>query len=84
MIPLIKDIGVITGMDLAPLWWALLLGADFGGNATLVGASANVIVSGMAEKEGHKIGFFEYMKTAVPLTIVALIIATIYLYLFYI
>lgn len=83
MIPLIKDIGAITGMPLEPLWWALLIGADFGGNATLVGASANVVVSGMAEKEGHKIGFLEYMKTAVPLTIVALLIGTAYLYFFY-
>jgi len=84
MIPLIKDIGALTGMDLAPLWWALLLGADFGGNATLIGASANVVVSGIAEREGHKISFFKYMKTAVPMTIVALIISTIYLYVFYI
>lgn len=83
MIPLIKEVGVIAGLPLAPLWWALALGADFGGNATLVGASANVVVSGMAEKEGHKIGFFEYMKLAVPLTVVVLIISTAYLYLRY-
>lgn len=79
MIPLIKEVGVISGISLAPLWWALALGADIGGNATIVGASANVVVSGMSEKQGHKIGFFEYMKVAVPMTVVALIICTIYM-----
>jgi len=83
MIPLIKNIGEFTGIPLAPLWWALALGADIGGNATIVGASANVVVSGMAEKEGHKIGFVEYMKTAVPLTIVALLVCTAYVMLRY-
>lgn len=83
MIPLIQNVGVISGMSLTPLWWALAIGADFGGNATLVGASANVIVSGMAEKEGHKIGFFEYMKIAVPMTVIALIISTVYVYVRY-
>ncbi|PJE76657.1 hypothetical protein COV05_03685 [Candidatus Uhrbacteria bacterium CG10_big_fil_rev_8_21_14_0_10_48_16] len=78
MIPLIQNIGELTSIPLAPLWWALALGADIGGNLTLVGASANVVVSGMAHKEGHKLGFFEYMKVAVPMTIVALIICTIY------
>jgi len=80
MIPLVKDIGAISGLALAPLWWALALGADIGGNATIVGASANLVVSGMAEKEGHKIGFVEYMKIALPLTMVAMIISTIYIY----
>ncbi len=83
MIPLIKDIGAISGLSLGPLWWALALGADIGGNATIVGASANVVVSGMAEKEGHKIGFVEYMKLAVPMTFVAMIVCTAYVYLRY-
>lgn len=83
MIPLIKDIGVLSGLPLAPLWWSLALGADIGGNATIIGASANVVVSGMAHQEGHKIGFVEYMKTAVPLTFVALILCTGYIYIRY-
>ncbi|OGH66519.1 MAG: hypothetical protein A3B90_00755 [Candidatus Magasanikbacteria bacterium RIFCSPHIGHO2_02_FULL_41_13] len=83
MIPLLKDVGTITGLPLAPLWWALALGADIGGNATLVGASANVVVSGMAAKEGHKLGFGEYMKVAIPLTFVGLLICTVYIYLRY-
>ncbi len=83
MIPLIKEIGVLTGLPLMPLWWALALGADFGGNATIVGASANVVVTGMAEKEGHKITFMEYMKVAMPITFVTLLLCTVYLYLRY-
>lgn len=83
MIPLIKDIGVLTGVALGPLWWALALGADIGGNATIVGASANVVVSGMAEKEGHKIGFVEYMKVAIPMTFIALVLCTGYVYFRY-
>ncbi len=83
MIPLIQDVGSLSSMPLEPLWWALALGADMGGNATIVGASANVVVSGMAEKEGHKISFFEYMKVATPLTVVALLLCTGYLYIRY-
>lgn len=83
MIPLIQDVGTISGMPLAPLWWALALGADMGGNATIIGASANVVVSGMAEKEGHKITFLEYMRLATPLTVVAMILCTGYVYIRY-
>ena len=83
MIPLIEDIGNMSGIALMPLWWALALGADIGGNATIIGASANVVVSGMAEKEGHKLGFVEYMKVALPLTGVALVLCTIYVYFRY-
>ena len=83
MIPLIKDVGAITGLSLAPLWWALALGADIGGNATIVGASANVVVSGMAHKEGHPLSFFGYLKVAAPMTFVALLICTVYMYFRY-
>jgi len=83
MIPLIEDIGTLTNLDLQPLWWALALGADIGGNATLVGASANVVVNGMAEKENVHIGFLRYMKVAIPMTLVALSISTLYLFLRY-
>src|SRR3989338_6083154 len=50
MIPLIYDVGSLTGLPLQPLWWAITLGADIGGNSTIVGASANVVVSGMATR----------------------------------
>lgn len=83
MIPLIKDLGTLAGLPLAPLWWSLAIGADIGGNATLVGASANVVVSGMAGKEGHKISFGEYMKIALPMTFIALVICSIYVFFRY-
>jgi len=82
-IPLIKEIGAITHMSIAPLWWALSLGACLGGNGTIVGASANVIVSGISAREGHPITFLGYMKIAFPLMLVSIVISTIYLLLFF-
>ncbi len=84
MIPLVMSLGTIGGLteaELEPIWWALALGACFGGNGTLIGSSANVIVAGAMEKNGTKIGFLEYMKIGLPLTFVSLIISTIYLYI---
>jgi Na+/H+ antiporter NhaD/arsenite permease-like protein len=83
MIPLIKSIGALSAMSITPLWWALALGACLGGNGTLVGASANVIVSGMLEKHGEKLGFIEYMKVGFPLMIVSVAISSVYLVVFY-
>ncbi len=83
MIPMIKDLGVITGMPLGPLWWALSLGACLGGNGTIIGASANVVASGMAEDFGHKITFKNYFKVAFPVMLVTIVMAMIYLVLFY-
>ena len=83
MIPMIKDLGMITGMSLSPLWWALSLGACLGGNGTIIGASANVVASGMAEDMGHKITFKEYMKISFPIMLLTIVIATIYMVIFY-
>lgn len=83
MIPMIKDLGVLTGMTLSPLWWALSLGACLGGNGTIIGASANVVASGMAEEMGHKITFKAYMKISFPVMILTIVMATGYLVLFY-
>ncbi|MFH1861009.1 MAG: ArsB/NhaD family transporter [bacterium] len=85
MIPMIQDIGRITGNPEAiePLWWALSLGACLGGNGTLIGASANVIVAGFLERSGNKISFLEYMKLAIPLMLLSIVISWIYLYLRY-
>lgn len=82
-IPLIKEIGALSHMAIMPLWWALSLGACLGGNGTIIGASANVIVSGMAEREGHPISFLSYMKVAFPLMLISIVISTVYLLLFY-
>ncbi|WP_141554997.1 ArsB/NhaD family transporter [Bacillus wiedmannii] len=88
MIPLINDMAV--GLGLSPsdaqidvLWWALALGACLGGNGTLIGASANVIVAGIASREGHKFSYMEFLKVGFPIMIVSLIISHIYIYLRY-
>jgi len=84
MIPLIKSIELMSPVSISPLWWALALGACLGGNGTLVGASGNVIVSGMLEKHGNKLGFFRFMKVGFPIMILTVAISTVYLILFYI
>jgi Na+/H+ antiporter NhaD/arsenite permease-like protein len=83
MIPLIKDMGPSLGGDQAimPLWWALSIGACLGGNGSIIGASANVIVAGFAARSGYPIGFFRFMKLAFPLMLMSIVISTVYIYL---
>lgn len=83
MIPMIKDMGELSGINLTPLWWALSLGACFGGNGTIIGSSANVLAISMAGERGHKITFKKYFKVAFPMTILTVAIATIYLYIIF-
>jgi Na+/H+ antiporter NhaD/arsenite permease-like protein len=86
MIPLIHQMGSLGGITpeaLEPLWWALSLGACLGGNGTIIGASANVIVAGLAEKNGIKMTFIGFMKLAFPLMLVSIAISTVYLLVFY-
>jgi Na+/H+ antiporter NhaD/arsenite permease-like protein len=83
MIPMIKEMGELGITDLEPLWWSLALGACLGGNGTLIGASANVIVAGLAAKEGHHISFGKFLLIAFPLMILSIIICTFYIYLRY-
>jgi Na+/H+ antiporter NhaD/arsenite permease-like protein len=64
-----------------PLWWALSLGACLGGNMTLVGASANVVVAGIAAGAGHPITFVRFLKYGIPITIVTVAISTVYVWL---
>lgn len=73
----------IPGAETGVLWWALALGACFGGNGTIIGASANVVTTGIAERAGHKISFYNYLKQAAPITIVSLIIASAFLLVSY-
>ncbi|MEN6462026.1 MAG: ArsB/NhaD family transporter, partial [Syntrophomonas sp.] len=82
-IPLIKEFGHISHMSISPFWWALSLGACLGGNGTIIGASANVVVSGISARHGHPITFLGYMKIAFPLMLVSIIISTIYLWVLY-
>jgi Na+/H+ antiporter NhaD/arsenite permease-like protein len=78
-IPIVNQLtGELTG-DTMVLWWALSLGACLGGNATIVGASANVTVTGLAEREGEGITFRQFARFGVPLTVVTLVVSTVYL-----
>jgi Na+/H+ antiporter NhaD/arsenite permease-like protein len=81
MIPLIKTMGPAFGGDnaLLPLWWALSLGACLGGNGTLIGASANLVVAGLAERAGTTFRFMEYLKIAFPLMLVSIVICHAYI-----
>ncbi|HEX4992458.1 MAG TPA: ArsB/NhaD family transporter [Rubrobacteraceae bacterium] len=86
MIPVIRELAQAQGLsqtEVRPLWWALALGADFGGNATLIGASANVVVAGMSERAGEKISFLRFMAYGVPVTVLSLAVATLYVLLRY-
>jgi Na+/H+ antiporter NhaD/arsenite permease-like protein len=86
MIPVIQDLSEAENLSEArteALWWALALGADFGGNLTLIGASANVVVAGMSERAGRRISFVKFMVYGIPVTLVSLIIATVYVLLRY-
>ncbi|HEY7101243.1 MAG TPA: ArsB/NhaD family transporter [Mycobacteriales bacterium] len=65
------------------LWWALALGADLGGNATAVGASANVVVLGIAERSGHPISFWRFTRYGVVVAAVTLLLAALYVWLRY-
>jgi Na+/H+ antiporter NhaD/arsenite permease-like protein len=80
MIPLIQDMGRLGDLgNLNLLWWALSLGACLGGNGTAIGASANVVVIGMAEKRGCPISFMSYLKVAFPLMLMSIAVSTVYL-----
>ena len=70
------------GYDYAyPLWWCLSLGACLGGNMTIIGAAANVIVSENAAKEGHPISFMGFLKYGIPIVFISLAISTAYIYI---
>jgi Na+/H+ antiporter NhaD/arsenite permease-like protein len=84
MIPLIKAMAPAFGAEhLQPLWWALSLGACLGGNGTLIGASANLTVAGIAERNGIEFSFLTYTKYAFGLMLISVAICHIYLWLRY-
>ncbi len=78
MIPILGSMQA-TGMDVTPLWWAVSLGACLGGNGTLIGASANVVLSDISRKNGHTITFVQYLKVGFPLMLLTVAIAAGYL-----
>jgi Na+/H+ antiporter NhaD/arsenite permease-like protein len=95
LIPVVQDVARLTNPgaaadrqlwlrpDVLPLWWALALGADLGGNATVIGASANVVASGIARHRGFPITFVDFLKVGVPFTLLSLVVSTLYLLLRY-
>lgn len=86
MIPLIHELVRSTQMgpeEIKPLWWALAMGACLGGNGTIIGASANVVLTGIAGKSGHHISFLRFTKYGFPIMILTVFISSIYLILRY-
>ena len=84
MTPVIAQLNQqIPGIDNDGLWWALALGADFGGNLTIVGASANVVAIGLAAAAGHKISFLKFLKYGFPVTLVSTALAWPYVLIRY-
>ena len=83
LIPLIQDMGQMGLTNLDPLWWSLALGACLGGNGTLIGASANVVVASMSAQRGRPISFLGFMKVAFPVMIFTIIVSNIYVVLRY-
>jgi Na+/H+ antiporter NhaD/arsenite permease-like protein len=73
----------LHGPQMLPLWWSLALGACLGGNGTIIGASANVVIAGVAERAGYRIRFIEFLKYGIPVVIESLVISSAYLYLRY-
>ncbi len=78
LIPLIQTMAS-EGIDVWPLWWAVSIGACFGGNGTIIGASANVVLTGIAGRRGYPITFIDFLKIGGPMMIMSIILATIYL-----
>ncbi len=85
MIPLIKEMAPVFGGTeaLEPLWWSLALGACLGGNGTLIGASANLVVAGIAEKNGYPIRFVPFLLRAFPLMLMSIAICHLYIMIRY-
>lgn len=85
MTPVVAELSATLPSDLHPdaLWWALALGADFGGNLTAVGASANVVMLGIARRAGNPISFWEFTRKGIAVTAVSVALAALYLWLRY-
>ena len=78
MIPILLSMEA-AGMDVMPLWWAVSLGACLGGNGTLIGASANVVMSDIAKKHGTEITFMGFLKYGFPIMLVTIAVSAVYL-----
>ena len=83
MIPVIKSLAATTGVDLSVLAWGLSMGTDIGGSATPIGASANVVGTAVAAKNGYPIGWGQYCKSAAPATIIVILISMVVIFVRY-
>lgn len=83
MIPVIKSLAAMNGMDVSTLAWALAMGTDIGGSATPIGASANVVGIAVASKEGYVIGWGKYCKVMVPASVIVIAVSMVMIYLRY-
>ena len=83
MIPMLQSVEESVGgrEAMMPVWWALSLGSCFGGNGTLIGASANVVVAGMAARHKVPLSFGKFLLWSVPVMLVSVVIANVFLYL---
>ena len=79
----LDDAAFAAHPDVVPLWWSLALGACLGGNGTLVGASANVVAVGIAERRGDRIGFWGFTRVGAPIAFITLVLASLYVWLRY-
>lgn len=75
MASVLRELQGTLGAGIDPLWWALSLGACLGGNLTLIGASANIVVADIAAREGHPISFGGFMRYATPITVITVLLA---------
>lgn len=83
MVPVIKNLAAASGLPISTLAWALAIGTDIGGSATPIGASANVVGTSVAARNGYPIGWGRYCKKLAPATILVLLISTVYLFVRY-
>jgi Na+/H+ antiporter NhaD/arsenite permease-like protein len=81
-IPIVQQLAD-TGLEAEPMWWALALGACLGGNLTVVGASANIVVANLAARDGHPITFMLFFRYGLGVVAASLAISTVYLYVRY-
>ena len=84
MIPIIKSLSAAQGVDLSVLAWSLSMGTDIGGSATPIGASANVVGTSVAAKEGYPVGWGRYCKYMMPATLIVLTISMMAIWLIHI
>ena len=83
MIPVIKTLSATTGAELSVLSWTLAMGTDIGGSATPIGASANVVGTSIASREGYPVTWGKYCKVAVPATVIVILISMVSVYVRY-